>query len=114
MKVTTEQTGDVVVVHAAPARLMHPSLSEFSTAATGEIAAGARKIVIDLGGVEYLDSAAIGCLMDLYRQATAAGATLKLAGVQRRVETMLTLTGANQFMENYPDTAATVASFARG
>ena len=34
-----------------------------------------------------------------------------LAGVQRRVETMLTLVGANQFMELYPDTAAAVNSF---
>ena len=72
---------------------MYPSLSEFSTLVTGEIARGARKIVINFGGVEYLDSAAIGCLMDLYRQATAAGATLKLAGLRGRVETMLTLTG---------------------
>ena len=111
MNVTTEKSGDVVVVHAAPARLMHPSLSAFSTAVTGEIAGGAQKIVVDLAGVEYLDSAAIGCLMDLYRQATAAGATLKLAGVQRRVETMLTLTGANQFMEIHPDAAAAVKSF---
>ena len=67
--------------------------------------------MIDLSKVEYLDSAAIGCLMDLYRQATASGARLKLAGVQRRVETMLTLVGANQFMEIYPDAAAAVNSF---
>jgi anti-anti-sigma factor len=111
MNVTTEKSGDVAIVHAGPARLMHPSLSEFSTAVTGEIGAGTKKIVVNFAGVEYLDSAAIGCLMDLYRQASAAGAALKLAGVQRRVETMLTLTGANQFMEIHPDAAAAVKSF---
>ena len=111
MNVTSEQSGDVVVVNAGPARLMHPSLSEFSTFVRGELAKGSRKIVINLGGVEYVDSAAIGCLMDLYRQATALGATLKLAGIQRRVETMLTLTGVNQFIEMYPDAAAAVQSF---
>lgn len=111
MNVTSEQSGDVVVIHAGPARLMYPSLSEFSAMVAGELARGSGKIVIDLGGVEYLDSAAIGCLMDLYRQATAAGATLKLAGLQRRVETMLTLTGANQFLEIHPDAAAAVNSF---
>lgn len=111
MNVTCERSGDVSIVHAGPARLMYPSLSEFSTLVTGEIAGGARKLVIDFGGVEYLDSAAIGCLMDLYRQATAAGATLKLAGLRSRVETMLTLTGANQFMEIHPDAAAAVKSF---
>jgi anti-sigma B factor antagonist len=111
MNVTSEQAGDVVIVHAGPARLMYPSLSEFSTLVTGEIAKGSRKIVINLGGVEYLDSAAIGCLMDLYRQATAAGAALKLAGLRSRVATMLTLTGTNQLMEIHPDAAAAVKSF---
>jgi len=111
MNVTSERSGDVVIVHAAPARLMHPSLSEFSSSVKGQLTGGERKVVIDLSRVEYLDSAAIGCLMDLYRQATNTGATLKLAGVQRRVETMLTLVGANQFMEIYPDAAAAVKSF---
>jgi anti-sigma B factor antagonist len=111
MTVTNERSGDVVIVHAGPARLMYPSLAEFSTSANGALSSGARKVVIDFSSVEYLDSAAIGCLMDLYRQATNSGATLKLAGVQRRVETMLTLVGANQFMEIYPDAAAAVKSF---
>jgi anti-anti-sigma factor len=111
MNVTSERSGDVVVIHAGPARLMHPSLSEFSALVSGELTRGERKLVIDLSKVEYLDSAAIGCLMDLYRQSTAAGATMKLAGVQRRVDTMLTLTGANQFLEIHPDAAAAVNSF---
>ena len=111
MSVTSERSGDVVIVHAAPARLMHPSLAEFASSVKGQLTGGERKVVIDLSQVEYLDSAALGCLMDLYRQATAGGATLKLAGVQRRVETMLTLVGANQFMDIYPDAAAAVRSF---
>jgi anti-sigma B factor antagonist len=111
VNVTSERSGDVVIVHAAPARLMHPSLSEFSSSVKTQLGSGERKVVIDLSRVEYLDSAAIGCLMDLYRQATSAGASLKLAGLQRRVETMLTLVGANQFMEIYPDAAAAVKSF---
>ena len=43
--------------------------------------------------------------MDLYRQATAAGGALKLAGVQKRVETMLTMTGAQNFLEIHADEA---------
>ena len=58
-----------------------------------------------------MDSATIGCLMDLYRQASAAGAHLKLSGVQKRVETMLTMTGAQNFIELHPDEASAVKSF---
>ena len=69
------------------------------------------KVVLDLTSVTYVDSATIGCLMDLYRQATAAGGALKLAGVQKRVETMLSMTGAHNFLEIHGDEAAAVKSF---
>ena len=78
---------------------------------SGSPSAGERKLVIDLAGVSYIDSASIGCLMDLYRQATAAGARLKLAGVQKRVETMLSMTGAQNFLEILPDEASAIRSF---
>ena len=49
--------------------------------------------------------------MDLYRQAAAAGGPLKLAGVQKRVETMLTMTGAHNFIQLLADEASALASF---
>jgi anti-anti-sigma factor len=61
--------------------------------------------------VTYVDSATIGCFMDLYRQASAAGSMLKLSGVQKRVETMLTMTGAQNFLELHADEASAVKSF---
>jgi anti-anti-sigma factor len=111
MNLTTEHANGVAVVRIGESRLMYPLLSEFSTAVTQLIAAGERKVVVDLSSVGYVDSATIGCLMDLYRQANAAGGSLKLAGVQKRVETMLTMTGAHNFLEMHPDEASAVKSF---
>ena len=111
MNLTTETANGVVVIHIGESRLMYPLLSEFSTVVTQLIAAGERKVVVDLSSVGYVDSATIGCLMDLYRQATAAGGALKLAGVQKRVETMLTMTGAQNFIEVHPDEPSAVKSF---
>ena len=73
--------------------------------------AGKMEIPVDMSKVVYVDSASIGCLMDLYRQATQAGGALKLAGVQKRVETMLTMTGAQNFIELHPDESSAVKSF---
>jgi anti-sigma B factor antagonist len=111
MNVSTSHTGGVVVMRVDEPRLTYPSLSDFASAVTGLITSGERKILVDLAPVGYVDSATIGCLMDLYRQATAAGGTLKLAGVQKRVETMLTMTGAHNFLEVHPDQATALASF---
>ena len=112
MNVKTEQSGAISIVRVGETRLMYPILSDFSAAVTGLIASGQRQILIDLAPVTYVDSATIGCLMDLYRQATAAGGSLKLAGVQKRVETMLTMTGAQNFLEIHADEPSALKSFA--
>jgi len=111
MNVTTSQSGRVSIVRVGESRLMYPILADFATAVSGLIAAGRHEIVIDLSPVTYVDSATIGCLMDLYRQVHAAGGHLKLSGVQKRVETMLTMTGAHNFIEIHADEPAAVKSF---
>ena len=111
MNVRTEQLGDVSVVRVGETRLMYPILSDFSSAVSGLVAAGKREILIDLSPVTYVDSATIGCLMDLYRQVHGAGGHLKLSGVQKRVETMLTMTGAQNFLEIHSDEPSAVKSF---
>jgi len=111
MNITTDRANNVAVIRIGESRLMYPLLSEFSSAVTQLIAAGEHKVVVNLSSVGYVDSATIGCLMDLYRQASAAGGSLKLAGVQKRVETMLTMTGAQNFIEVHPDEPSAVKSF---
>ena len=111
MNVRTEQAGAISIVRVGENRLMYPLLSEFSSAVGGLLAGGHHEILIDLTPVTYVDSATIGCLMDLYRQVHAAGGHLKLAGVQKRVETMLTLTGAQNFIEIHADEPSAVKSF---
>ena len=111
MNITTDRSNNVAVIRIGEARLMYPLLSEFSSAVTQLLAAGERRVVVNLSSVGYVDSATIGCLMDLYRQASAAGGSLKLAGVQKRVETMLTMTGAQNIIEVHPDESSAVKSF---
>ncbi|PYR51450.1 MAG: hypothetical protein DMF89_05930 [Acidobacteria bacterium] len=111
MKLNTDQAGSVSIVRVAEARVMYPMLGDFSGAVAALVAAGRHNIVIDLTPVTYIDSAAIGCLMDLYSQVSSSGGHLKLSGVQKRVETMLTLTGAQNFIEIHADEPSAVKSF---
>ena len=111
MNVHTEQSGAVSIVRVGDTRLMYPMLADFAAAVSGLVASGQHDIVIDLAPVTYIDSATIGCLMDLYRQVHNAGGHLKLSGVQKRVETMLTMTGAQNFIEIHADEPSAVKSF---
>jgi anti-sigma B factor antagonist len=111
MNVKTDQAGVISIVRVGETRLMYPILSDFASAVSALIAAGKREILIDLTPVTYVDSATIGCFMDLYRQVHGAGGHLKLSGVQKRVETMLTMTGAQNFIEIHADEPTAVKSF---
>jgi anti-sigma B factor antagonist len=111
MNLTTDRTQGVAIIRVQESRLMYPLLSEFAGTVASLIGSGERKVLIDLSAVTYVDSATIGCLMDLYRQATAAGGALKLAGVQKRVETMLTMTGTQNFLEIHADEPSAIKSF---
>jgi anti-sigma B factor antagonist len=111
MNLTTEQSGHVSIVRVGELRMMYPMLGDFSAAVQGLVASGRHEILIDMAPVTYIDSATIGCLMDLYRQVRTAGGHLKLSGVQKRVETMLTLTGAQNFLEIHADEPTAVSSF---
>ena len=111
MKHTIDHVRDVAVIRVGESRLMYPLLSDFSTTVLSLITGGTIKLVVDLSPVVYIDSATIGCLMDLYRQAHNAGGRLKLSGVQKRVETMLTMTGAQNFIEIHRDEPTAVKSF---
>jgi stage II sporulation protein AA (anti-sigma F factor antagonist) len=111
MNLITDHSQGVSIVRVQESRLMYPLLSEFAATVTGLINSGQQKVLLDLSSVTYVDSATIGCLMDLYRQAAAGGGTLKLTGVQKRVETMLTMTGAQNFLEIHGDEPSAIKSF---
>ena len=111
MKFSTDHQQDIAIVRIGESRMMYPLLADFANAVTALISSGTRKLIIDMSAVGYIDSATIGCLMDLYRQMNAAGGAVRLIGVQKRVETMLTMTGALNFLQAHPDEAGALASF---
>jgi anti-anti-sigma factor len=111
MNLTTDRAQGIAIVRVGESRLMYPLLADFSGAVMSLLASGDKKVVIDLSKVTYVDSATIGCLMDLYRQISASGGELRIAGVNKRVETMLTMTGAHNFLKLFPDEAGALGSF---
>jgi anti-anti-sigma factor len=63
--------------------------------------------------VTYIDSATIGCLVEIHRLVGGRGGEVKLSGLQRRVHTMLSMTGVDRFLEVYDVEAEALASLGR-
>ena len=113
LDLSLETTGEAVVVHIQTAKLTYPVLSAFFEEVRGILEEGSRHMVLDLSAVSYIDSATIGCLVEIHRLVTGYGGAVKLAALQRRVHTMLTMTGVVRFLEVYEGDAEAVASLGR-
>ena len=112
MEVQDRMVGDVVVLTV-----------------TGEIAAGKgsdvrlkdrvnrllneghHKMVLDLGGVSYVDSAGLGQLVALHATTTRQGGALKLLNMQKRLRDLLIITRLLVVFDTFENEAEAVASF---
>jgi anti-sigma B factor antagonist len=56
-------------------------------------AADCRRVVVDLRGVDYLDSSGVHCLLDAAASARRTGHKFRVVGVQRPVFSVLAITG---------------------
>ena len=75
-----------------------------------QIERGARKLVLDLSKVEYLDSSGVGVLAVSAGAMGKTGGRVMIAGAHGRVEEVLLLTNLNRIIGMYPDVAAACAA----
>jgi anti-sigma B factor antagonist len=111
MKLAFEDKDGVTVVRVQEAKLTYPVLASFFSEVRQRVEGGARRVVIDLGAVGYLDSASIGCLMDVHRLLQEKGGSLRLSGLQPRVETMISMTGVHKIVPLHRDEDEALAGF---
>ena len=111
MQLAFEDKGDVTVVRVQEAKLTYPVLSAFFSEVRQRVEGGARRVLVDLASVSYLDSASIGCLMDIHRLLHEKGGALRLSGLQPRVETMISMTGVHKIVPLHRDEEDALAEF---
>ncbi|HVO12545.1 MAG TPA: STAS domain-containing protein [Vicinamibacteria bacterium] len=111
MQLAFDEQGDVTIVRVQETRLTYPVLAAFFSEVKQRVESGARKVLIDLQAVSYLDSASIGCLMDVHRLLQEKGGALRLSGLQPRVETMISMTGVHKIVPLHREEAQALAEF---
>lgn len=114
MQLAFETRGNVTIVRVREAKLTYPLLASFLSEVRQRIEAGEVRVLIDLGAVGYLDSASIGCLMDVHRLVQDRGGALRLCALQPRVETMISMTGVHKIVPLHRDEEDALAAFGAG
>ena len=72
---------------------------------------GRNKLVLDLGGVAYVDSAGLGQLVQVHATTTHHGGALRLVNVTKRLRDLLVVTKLLMVFDTYENEAEAVASF---
>lgn len=75
------------------------------------LAAGKKKIVLDMSNVSYIDSAGLGTLVAAHHSARTQGASLKLSNLGKKFQEILQVTKLLTVFDVYPSESAAISSF---
>jgi anti-sigma B factor antagonist len=108
--VSIRQSGDVSLVDVK-GRLTSYEARAFRDAIHGLLDQGNRNIILNLTGLEYLDSSGIGELVRNYLTVVKRDGAMKVVGLAPKVEEILKVTQLYQVFPEFPDEASAIESF---
>jgi anti-sigma B factor antagonist len=111
LDVATRQVApDTAVVTLVGSLTLGTSLKIADTQIQSLISSGVSHIVLDLTGVNYVDSAGLGALVHTYGLTQQSNGSLRLCGVQKNLAAMLKMTRADAFLPIDPTAEASLAA----
>ncbi|MFH1009940.1 MAG: STAS domain-containing protein [bacterium] len=111
MKLTTEKRGEVLVFALRGKIMGGPESTQFHEQLKQAIARGERKVVLDLGGVEWMNSSGLGLLISGFTTMRNAGSEMKLARTTDKIQSLLVITKLNTIFECHDTVEGAVNSF---
>ena len=111
VKLNTRQVGDVSVVDVAGRITLGEGSSALRDALREMIGKNQKKILLNLGEVNYIDSSGIGELVSGFTTVTNSGGQLKLLNLNKRVKDLLQITKLYTVFEVFENEADAVRSF---
>lgn len=95
LQVTTDTAGEARVVQAVGELDLHtaPTLEQ---ALAAVLAQGTELVIVDLGGVEFMDSTGLSVILGAVVQLRDSGGQLRVVSSRDRITKVFTLTGVDQ------------------
>ena len=111
VNVTIQEADGVSVVGLHGRIVLGEESGALREAVKGLIAAGKKKVVLDMSNVTYIDSAGLGILVAAYVSAKTQGASIRLCALGRKFREVLQITRLVTIFEVFDTPAAAIESF---
>jgi anti-sigma B factor antagonist len=108
-----ERTLNDVIVLDLEGNLALESNAQFRKRVTEIIDAGARKLIVNMARVKYMDSSGLGELISCYTTLQRVSGRIKLLHLSDRLKYLLVITKLTNVFETFDSEPAAIASFAR-
>lgn len=113
LTIDERHTGDVTILVLTGQMLLDDGDLAFGRRIRDLLDRGCAKVVLDLGGVTYIDSSGVGMLVAKMKALKERGGDIRLLHLNRRSESLLGMLKLLVVFETFQDEAAAVRSFAR-
>jgi anti-sigma B factor antagonist len=105
MEFTTQNVDDLIAVIRGEGRLNMVSAPDLRSAVAEAVAAGRPRVVVDLSGVEFMDSSGLGALVGCLKTTRQAGGDLRIAAPSEQVTMVLELSNLDRILTSYASAA---------
>jgi anti-sigma B factor antagonist len=110
MKIEQDENGEVTILRLN-GKLMGGPDDEFQRVVKDLVQRGRKHVLVDMGKVSWVNSTGLGILISSYTTVKNAGGTLKLMGVNKRIDQIFLVTKLHTIFETYDEETAALSSF---
>jgi anti-sigma B factor antagonist len=110
-KSVSREVGEVTVIDMDGRITLGEGSNLLRDLISANLDSGHKKIVMNLAGINYIDSTGLGELVSGYRQVKSQGGELKLLNLNKKVSDLLQITKLYTVFDIHNDEAQAVGSF---
>ena len=111
MKIKRDDVDDVTILRLEGKIMGGPDADEFKGTIKGVLGEGRHKVVLDLNKVSWVNSTGLGILISGHTTLKQNGGTMKLIGVNKRIDQIFMVTKLHTIFDSYQDESQAIASF---
>lgn len=111
MDMAIRQASGVTILDASGKITLGEGSSALRSGVQDALAAGSKKIILNLAGVSYVDSAGLGEIVGSYTTVRNAGGDLKLLNLTKKIKDLLVITKLVTILDVEDDETKAIASF---